>query len=152
MFVRDVMTPGVDWVDPATCITETARMMRDAGADCLPVGRADRLVGMVTDVDIACRAIADGRDPATTPVAEVMSRGAPRCFDDQEPAASMGDYCSAVLIQPLPHRGRPHIAASAKMRHSSRVRSKPPLSAVRLTHRASIDCLQPLNRVKGALP
>jgi len=63
--------------------------MRDAGVDCLPVGSADHLVGMITDIDITCRAVADGRDPASTPVAEVMSPKAPTCFDDQEVGAAL---------------------------------------------------------------
>ncbi len=90
MFVREVMTQRVDYVDPGICVTEAAQRMRSAGADCMPVCHADRLVGMVTNTDIACRTVADGRDPATTMVGDVMSRDVPVCFDDQDLGAAMG--------------------------------------------------------------
>lgn len=90
MFVREVMTQRVDFVEPGICVTEAARRMRNTGADCMPVWHAGRLVGMVTDMDIACRAVADGRDPATTSVGEVMSPDVPICFDDQDLGAAVG--------------------------------------------------------------
>jgi len=90
VFVREVMTQRVDYVDPGMCVTEAARRMRNAGADCMPVRHADRLVGMVTDTDIACRTVADGRDPAITMVGDVMSRDVPVCFDDQDLRAAIG--------------------------------------------------------------
>ncbi len=90
MFVREVMTQRVDYVDPGMCVTEAARRMRNAGADCMPVRHADRLVGMVTDTDSACRTVADGRDPAITMVGDVMSRDVPVCFDDQDLGAAIG--------------------------------------------------------------
>ncbi len=90
MFVREVMTQRVDYVDPGVFVTEAAQRMRNAGADCMPVRHADLLVGMITDTDIACSTAADGRDPATTMVGDVMSRGAPVCFDDQDLGAAIG--------------------------------------------------------------
>lgn len=39
---------------------------------------------MITDRDIACRAVAKGDDPAKTPIREAMSKGVTYCFDDQE--------------------------------------------------------------------
>jgi CBS domain-containing protein len=42
------------------------------------------VIGMITDRDITCRAIAEGRDPATTMVADVMSTDVVSCFDDQD--------------------------------------------------------------------
>ncbi len=90
VFVREVMTQRIDYVDPGMCVTEAARRMRNAGADCMPVRHADRLVGMVTDTDIACRTVADGRDPAITMVGDVMSRDVPVCFDDQDLRVAIG--------------------------------------------------------------
>ena len=71
-------------------LPEAAQRMRNAGADCMPVRRADLLVGIITDTDIACHAVADGRDPATTLVGDVMSRDVPVCFDDQDLWAAIG--------------------------------------------------------------
>ncbi len=90
VFVREVMIQRVDYVDPGIFVTEAAQRMRNAGADCMPVRRADLLVGMITDTDIACHAVADGRDPATTLVGDVMSRDVPVCFDDQDLWAAIG--------------------------------------------------------------
>jgi CBS domain-containing protein len=53
----------------------------DAGA--LPVGENDRLVGMITDRDIAVRAVAGGKSP-DTPIRDVMSTDVCYCFDDQD--------------------------------------------------------------------
>jgi CBS domain-containing protein len=48
------------------------------------VGANDRLVGTITDRDIAVRAVAEGKDPNTTTVGDVMSEGIHYCFEDQE--------------------------------------------------------------------
>jgi CBS domain-containing protein len=53
----------------------------DAGA--IPVGENDRLVGMITDRDIAVRAVAAGKGP-DTPVREVMTQDVKYCFDDED--------------------------------------------------------------------
>src|SRR4026208_565587 len=63
----------------------------DAGA--LPVGENDRLIGMITDRDIAIRAVAAGKGP-DTPVREVMSEQVKYCFEDEDvdhAAKNMGD-------------------------------------------------------------
>lgn len=86
MQVREIMTPDVELVSPALTIQEAARIMRDSNIGSLPVGEDDRLTGMVTDRDIACRAVADGRDPAKTKVRDVVSGEIACCFDDQDVA------------------------------------------------------------------
>ena len=53
----------------------------DIGA--IPVREDDRVVGMITDRDIAVRAVAEGRDPKNTPVREAMSRDVWFCCEDQ---------------------------------------------------------------------
>ncbi len=86
MLVKEIMSAKVEWVSPDAPIQEAARKMRDRDIGSLPVRERDdgKLVGIVTDRDIACRAVAEGRDPATTTVGEVMSAGATCCFDDQD--------------------------------------------------------------------
>jgi CBS domain-containing protein len=62
--------------------------MRDLNIGALPIWEGGQLIGMVTDRDICCRAVADGLDPTTTRVREVMSREVAFCFsDDQLPDA-----------------------------------------------------------------
>jgi CBS domain-containing protein len=73
MKVKDVMHQGVTWVSPTTSVAEIAKRMRDGDIGAVPVGENDRLVGMVTDRDITCRALADGRDPASLTARDVMS-------------------------------------------------------------------------------
>ena len=83
MRVSEVMTPGVRMVSPEQTISEAARLMAEIDAGALPVGEEDRLVGMITDRDIAVRAVAEQKPP-TTKVREVMSQEVLYCFDDQE--------------------------------------------------------------------
>ena len=73
MKVKDAMHEGVTWVPPTTRIAELARAMRDEGIGSIPVGENDKLIGMVTDRDIAIKGLADGRDPATLTARDVMT-------------------------------------------------------------------------------
>ncbi len=84
MQVKDVMTPGVEVVPPEATLQEAARKMRTLGVGPLPVCDGERLVGMLTDRDITVRAVAEGRDPATTRVREVMTPEVVYCFADQD--------------------------------------------------------------------
>lgn len=84
MKVKDVMHQGAEWVPPQTPITDVARRMRDLDIGAVPVGENDRLIGMVTDRDIACRGLADGRDPGALTARDVMSEGIFYCRDDED--------------------------------------------------------------------
>jgi CBS domain-containing protein len=83
MLIREAMTPNAEWITPDTSLTDAAIRMRDQNIGCLPVGDNDRLIGMVTDRDLTCRAIADGADPKTTRVRTVMTQHVTWCFDDE---------------------------------------------------------------------
>lgn len=83
MLVRDVMTRNVTSIRPATTIAEAAKIMRQRDIGALPVAEKNGLMGIVTDRDICCRAIAQGLDPKETPVEKIMSRHVATCFDDQ---------------------------------------------------------------------
>jgi CBS domain-containing protein len=84
MKIHEIMTREAEWISPDATLREVAQRMRDKNFGSLPVGENDRLIGMITDRDICCRAVADGLDPATTPVRKVMSKTITYCFDDQE--------------------------------------------------------------------
>jgi CBS domain-containing protein len=85
MLVRHIMTEGVQCIRPETTIREAARRMRDLNVGALPVcGDNDRLSGIITDRDIAVRAVAEQRDPQSTQVREVMTAGIVYCYDDQD--------------------------------------------------------------------
>ena len=83
MKVSKCMTRDVELVRSTQTIREAAQMMADLDAGALPVQQDDRLVGMITDRDIAVRAVAQGKSPET-PVRDVMSPELLYCFDDQE--------------------------------------------------------------------
>ena len=82
MQVKEIMTRSVDLVDPNTTISDAAIKMRDDDVGALPVGENDRLVGMITDRDIAIRAVAENKAPSQTKVRDAMSEGICYCFED----------------------------------------------------------------------
>jgi len=83
MRVAEAMTRDVRVARPDQSIQEAARMMADVDAGILPVGEGDRLVGMITDRDIAIRAVAEGKGPQT-PIRDVMSPEVKYCFEDDD--------------------------------------------------------------------
>jgi CBS domain-containing protein len=84
MQIREIMTPGVEVIDPNTAIRDAAKRMRADNVGALPVGENDRLIGMVTDRDIVVRAVAEERLAGTTSVRDVMSEGVCYCFEDED--------------------------------------------------------------------
>ncbi|HEX2818320.1 MAG TPA: CBS domain-containing protein [Phenylobacterium sp.] len=83
MRVSDCMTREVQIVDPNDTIAGAAKTMAKLDAGILPVGEDDRLVGMITDRDIAIRAVAAGMGPQAK-VGDVMNSEVKYCFEDQE--------------------------------------------------------------------
>lgn len=83
MKVQEAMTRDVRIASPEETIMSAAKAMSEIDAGVLPVGENDRLVGMVTDRDIAVRAVAAGKGPDTR-VRDVMSGEVCYCFEDQE--------------------------------------------------------------------
>lgn len=71
--VENVMTANPRSVDPETDVAEAARILRDENVGSLPVVRDGRVTGIVTDRDLAIRVLAEGRDPGSTRVADVVS-------------------------------------------------------------------------------
>lgn len=84
MKVREAMHEGVTWVDPSTSIGSLARMMRDEDIGSIPIGENDRLVGMVTDRDIVCKALANGKDISSLTARDVMSSPIVYCRADED--------------------------------------------------------------------
>ena len=83
MKVGQIMTTDVFLTDPAKSIREAAETMKRMDVGSLPVGDGDRIVGIVTDRDIAIRAVANGLGSDTL-VREVMSADIHYCFDDDD--------------------------------------------------------------------
>ena len=83
MKVAECMSRDVQTVSPEQPIREAAQFMLRADAGSMPVCDGERLVGMVTDRDIAVRAVAEGRGP-DTPVRDAMTDHVDYCFEDDE--------------------------------------------------------------------
>jgi CBS domain-containing protein len=83
MKIAEAMTRDVRVANPDQTIREAAQMMVQLDAGVLPVGEDDRLVGMITDRDIAVRAVAHGKAPDTR-VRDVMTDDVKYCFEDEE--------------------------------------------------------------------
>lgn len=83
MKVSDVMTRDVQVASPDETLEQAARVMALLDAGILPVGDNNRLVGMVSDRDIAVRAVALGKGPATM-IREVMTGEVKYCFEDED--------------------------------------------------------------------
>jgi CBS domain-containing protein len=83
MKIADAMTRDVRVANPDQSIREAAQMMAELDAGALPVGEQDRLVGMITDRDIAIRAVAWGKAP-TSLIREIMTKDVKYCFEDEE--------------------------------------------------------------------
>jgi CBS domain-containing protein len=75
MKVREMMHKGVQWVAPDTPVATLARKMKQYDVGALPVGEDDRLIGMVTDRDIAVRAVADSKNVSKLTARDIMSKG-----------------------------------------------------------------------------
>ncbi|MFL6623038.1 MAG: CBS domain-containing protein [Sulfurifustis sp.] len=74
MHVEDVMTPSPQCASPETNIRDVAKMMVDCDCGEIPVVDDDeKPVGVITDRDIACRVVAQGKDPMRTRVGDAMS-------------------------------------------------------------------------------
>ena len=100
MKVADVMTPEVQLCTPDDTLKDAAQAMAALGVGLLPVTDNDRLVGMISDRDIAIRGIGMGRGPEGR-VGDVMTAEVKYCYDDQdldEVSANMGE----IQVRRLP--------------------------------------------------
>ncbi|HEY2841668.1 MAG TPA: CBS domain-containing protein [Pirellulales bacterium] len=127
MLVKEAMTRDVRTVGPEQNIQEAAKIMLEIDAGALPVGDKDKLVGMITDRDIAVRGVAAGKAPSAR-VREVMSSEVKYCFEDEDIAhvsRNMGDQ--RIRRLPVVDRNKrlvgilslADLATSAKTGHAS---------------------------------
>lgn len=100
MKVSEAMTRDVMLIHPDQSIREAAALMEDCDIGSLPIDDSDRLVGMITDRDIAVRGVAKGMSP-DAPVREVMSKEVLYCFDDED-VADVANNMSDNQVRRLP--------------------------------------------------
>ena len=91
MKIRDVMNKGVQTVPPETLLFDVAKKMKMHDVGAVLVSKEGRLVGMITDRDIALRCVAEQHHPAETTAEQVMSPEFLYCgqMDEAEDVASI---------------------------------------------------------------
>jgi CBS domain-containing protein len=98
--IKDVMSRDVQVISPDATLAEAARCMRDGDFGMMPVGENDRMVGAISDRDIAVRGIAEGCD-GSTKVRDVMSEGICWAYED-EPVERAAELMSQNQVRRLP--------------------------------------------------
>jgi len=86
MQISEVMTRGVECMRPDATLQQAAERMKSLDVGVLPVCDSDRLVGMLTDRDITVRCVAEGHDPKSDHVRDIMTPQLFYCFEDQDVA------------------------------------------------------------------
>jgi len=84
MKINEIITHDPEVIRPGTALIEAAQKMKSLDIGMLPVCDGDRLVGVITDRDITVRGVAQGCDPKTAHVQEVMTPEVIYCFDDED--------------------------------------------------------------------
>jgi CBS domain-containing protein len=103
MKARELMTAQPACCTPEETVGDAARLMKEHDCGCIPVvedKQTDRLVGVVTDRDIACRCTAKNKGP-DTPVAEVMSRD-PRCCSPDDDVDKVERIMAEAQVRRVP--------------------------------------------------
>lgn len=107
MQLRDVMSHEIHDIPPEAPIKQAAEQMRSFDIGALPVCERGRVVGMITDRDIAVRAVAEGRDPSQSKVGDAMSRELIYCYED-DTVESAAKLMEEKQIRRLPIMDRNH--------------------------------------------
>lgn len=82
--IKDVMTRNPRMIKPSQTVKEAARMMKEEDVGVLPVGSPEKVLGVITDRDIAVRVTAEGEDPSRVKVEEAMTGGHIVCNEDDD--------------------------------------------------------------------
>jgi len=94
MNVSEIMTTDFEMIDSTCSLLEAAEKMKSLNVGFLPVREGTRLIGLVTDRDLVIRGLAEGADPRSTQVKDIISSEIVSCFDDdsiEEAARLMED-------------------------------------------------------------
>ncbi len=94
MRVSEIMTTDFYMIDSTNSLTQAAEKMKSLNVGFLPVKEGTRLIGLITDRDIVIRGLAEGMDPGSTQVKDIISSEILYCYDDdsiEEAARLMED-------------------------------------------------------------
>jgi CBS domain-containing protein len=84
MLIKEIMSKKPEFVSPSTPLKKVAEEMTKHDCGFIPVGESDRLVGVITDRDLALRAIAKSKDPDKTQAKEVMTQKVLYCYEEDD--------------------------------------------------------------------
>jgi CBS domain-containing protein len=106
--VEEIMTRDPRTVEASATLRDAARVMSESDIGDVVVTDGGKVTGIVTDRDIVVRAVAEGRDPDSTPVGDVATTG----VETIEPEASVDDALSRMREKdirrlPVAKKGRP---------------------------------------------
>ena len=101
---KDVMTRNPVSARPEDTVASVARLMKENDIGPVPIvesQKSKRLVGIVTDRDLALKVVAEGRDPQTTPVKQVMTTSIITCRGDDDIETAL-DAMSTQQLRRIP--------------------------------------------------
>jgi CBS domain-containing protein len=101
MLVYNAMTRGAECIPPDATLRDAAKRMKALDVGSLPVCENDRLIGVVTDRDIAVRSVAEGNDPRFDRVRDTMTPRVVYCYDDEDVEAA-AELMRAEQVRRLP--------------------------------------------------
>lgn len=104
MKIANIMSRDVHFIGPDTTLREAANKMKQIDSGVLPVADHDKLVGMLTDRDIAIRGVAAGKGPHAK-VRDAMSHELKYCFEDEDVQHVAGNMAE-LQIRRLPVMSR----------------------------------------------
>ena len=100
MMIRDAMTRNAKTCAADDTIERAAKLMKECDCGVIPVADGDRLVGMITDRDIAIRCIAEGKG-ADCKVRDAMTKEVKYCFEDED-IEHICENMAAIQVRRLP--------------------------------------------------
>lgn len=83
MKVNEIMTSDFEKIASTSSLFEAAQRMKLSNIGFLPVQEGDKLIGLLTDRDLVIRGLAEGLDPRSTPVKEIISSDIVYCYEDE---------------------------------------------------------------------
>ncbi len=98
---QDVMTKNPTTCEETAPVVDAARLMEREGVGSIPVCEDGKLVGIVTDRDIALRVVAGGRDPQQTKIHDVMTRD-PESVSPDEPITRALEVMESRQVRRIP--------------------------------------------------
>lgn len=101
MLIKDVMTDSPTCCKPTDKLDTVAKLMLDHDCGEIPVCDGTKLVGVITDRDITCRAVAAGKTPAAVAVSEVMTRDVYTIAEDDKLEQAL-ELMETKLVRRLP--------------------------------------------------